>query len=59
METMDEILLAIGRIEGKLEVYASLSQRVSSLERWQSWLKGGWVALATMFAWLFHGSSWK
>ena len=34
-----EVLLAIGRIEGKLHVYESLSQRVSSLERWQSWLK--------------------
>src|ERR1051325_1960605 len=45
MNTRDEILIAIGRIEGKLEAYASLSQRVSTLERWQAWLKGGWAAL--------------
>ena len=51
-----EILLAIGRIEGKLQVYESLSQRVSSLERCQWWLKGGWAAVA-MFVWLFRGSS--
>ena len=41
MATHDDILLAIGRIEGKLEAYATLSQRVSNLERWQAWLKGG------------------
>ena len=40
MNTRDEILIAIGRIEGKLEAFASLSQRVSTLERWQAWLKG-------------------
>src|SRR5205085_9474992 len=40
----DEILIAIGRIEGKLEAFATLSQRVSTLERWQWWLKGGWFA---------------
>jgi len=59
MNTHDEILMAIGRIEGKLEAYASLSQRVTSLERWQAWLKGGWAALAAMYAWLSRGSSWK
>jgi hypothetical protein len=59
MATHDDILLAIGRIEGKLEAYATLSQRVSNLERWQAWLKGGWAALAAMFAWLFRGSSWR
>ena len=59
MTTHDDILLAIGRIEGKLEAYATLSQRVSNLERWQAWLKGGWAALAAMFAWLSRGSSWR
>ena len=56
MITHDEILIAIGRIEGKLEAYATLSLRVSSLERWQAWLKGGWAAMAAMFAWLFRVS---
>lgn len=59
MNTTDEILLAVGRIEGKLEAYASLSQRVGTLERWQAWLKGGWAAMAAMFAWLFRGASWR
>ena len=52
MDTRDEILIAIGRIEGKLEAFATLSQWVSTLERWQAWLKGGW---APMCAWLFRG----
>ena len=45
METMDEILRAVGRIEGQLEEIRSLSERVSSLEIWQAWLKGGWAFL--------------
>jgi len=56
MNTHDEILLAIGRIEGKLEVIASLSQRVSNLERWQPWLKIGWATAAAICAWLFRES---
>ena len=59
MDTRDEILIAIGRIEGKLEAFASLSQRVSTLERWQAWLKGGLGAMATMYVWLFHGIPWR
>jgi hypothetical protein len=59
MNTRDEILIAIGRIEGKLEAFATLSQRVSTLERWQWWLKGGWFAMATMCAWLFRGFPWR
>ena len=59
MNTRDEILIAIGRIEGKLEAFASLSQRVSALERWQPWLKTGWAAMAAMCAWLFRGSPWR
>ena len=56
MDTHDEILIAIGRIEGKLEAFASLSQRVSTLERWQAWLKGGWAAMAAM---LFREYPWR
>jgi len=49
MATHDDILLC------KLEAYATLSQRVSNLERWQAWLKGGWAALAAIFALLSRG----
>jgi hypothetical protein len=56
MAKLDEILLAIGRIEGRLQAYETLPQRVSALERWQSWLKGGWAAVVAIFAWLFRGS---
>ena len=59
MNTRDEILIAIGRIEGKLEVLESLSQRVSALERWQPWLKSAWAATTAICAWLFRGSPWR
>src|SRR5437667_7813293 len=46
MDTANEILRALGRIEGELVEIRKLSERVSKLELWQSWLKGGWAALA-------------
>ena len=43
----DEIFRALGRIEGKLEEMApamvTLTERVTSLEKWQAYLKGAWV----------------
>jgi hypothetical protein len=59
MDTRDEILITIGRIEGKLEAFATLSQRVSTLERWQWFVKGGWFVTATMVVWLFRGLPWR
>ncbi len=55
METLDEILRALGRIEGELTEIRKLSARVSSLELWQSWLKGAWVALVAAYAYLYRG----
>jgi hypothetical protein len=52
MDTNDEILRALGRIEGQLMGFQKLAERVSRLEMWQSWLKGGWAALAAAFAYL-------
>ena len=43
---------ALGRIEGKLIEIRKLSERVSRLEHWHSWLKGGWAALAAAFGYL-------
>jgi len=50
MDTLNEILRALGRIEGELIEIRQLSGRVSRLEAWQSWLKGGWAALAAACA---------
>ncbi len=50
-----EILRSLGRIEGRLDGIPSLSHRVSSLEQWQAWLKGGLAFLAGAFAYLFKG----
>ena len=40
-----EILRTLGRIEGELVEIRKLSHRVSQLEMWMSWLKGGWAVL--------------
>ena len=52
MDTGNEILRALGRIEGELIEIRKLSARVSILEQWQSWLKGAWAILAAMCAYL-------
>jgi len=50
MENVNDILRSLGRIEGELVEIRELSERVCSLERWQSWLKGGWAVLAAACA---------
>jgi len=58
MDTGNEILRALGRIEGELVEIRKLSERVSKLEQWQSWLKGGWAVLAAC-AYLCKGAYGK
>ena len=55
MDTYAEILRALGRIEGELVEIRKLSARVSRLEIWQSWLKGGWAMLAAAYAYIVRG----
>jgi hypothetical protein len=55
MEAYEEILLALGRIEGELVEIRKLSERVSTIEHWQSWFKGAWAILAAGYAYLFRG----
>jgi hypothetical protein len=45
VNTLNEILRALGRIEGQLNEILKLNERVSKLEVWQSWLKGAWAAV--------------
>jgi hypothetical protein len=54
MNTRNELLIMrmLGRIEGTLEGMQSLSVRVSYLERWLAWLKGGWVAMCAACGYL-------
>ena len=52
MNTYDEILRSLGRIEGELVQIRKLSERVTKLEIWQSWLKGGWAALLSAYIYL-------
>jgi len=44
MNALNEILRALGRIEGELIEIRKLSERVNKLEVLQSWLKGLLVA---------------
>jgi hypothetical protein len=55
MDRFDEILRALGRIEGEMIEIRKLNQRVSKLEMWQSWLKGGWAVLVAAYAYLLRG----
>ena len=52
MDTYAEILRALGRIEGELIQIRKLSERVRTLEMWQSWLKGAWAVLTAAYAYL-------
>jgi len=56
MDPYGEIMRALGRIEGELVEIRKLSQRVSRLEHWQAWLKGGWACLAAAFAYVCRGT---
>ena len=56
MNTDNEIMRALGRIEGELVEIRNLAERVSRLEQWQAWLKGGWAVLASAFAYLFKAA---
>ena len=47
-----KILRALGRIEGQLAGFNMLAERVSQIEKWQSWLKGGLAAIAAAYAYL-------
>ena len=52
MDKYSEILTRLGRIEGQLVGISKISERVSQLEMWQSWLKGGYAAIAALYAYL-------
>ena len=52
MEAFEEILLMLGEIKGELVEIRKLSQRVSAIEHWQSWLKGAWAILVAGYAFL-------
>lgn len=58
-ETYAEILRSLGRIEGELVEFRKVSERVAKLEAWQSWLKGGWAALAAAYVYLFKAGFGK
>jgi hypothetical protein len=58
-EVLNKVLRALGRIEGEFVEVRKLSERVSRLEAWQSWLKGGWAVLVAGYAYLFRASFGK
>jgi hypothetical protein len=58
MDTQNEILRVLGRIEGQFDgaliEIRKLSERVTKLESWQQWLRGGWAALLLAYLYLRH-----
>ena len=59
MDKYDEILRALGRIEGELVEIRKLSGRVRTLEVWLAWLKGGWAVLAAAWVYLCRTAGGK
>ena len=59
MSTDTDIMRALGRIEGELVEIRKLSERVSRIEHWHAWLKGGWAALAAGFAYILRAGYGK
>jgi len=59
MDSDNEVLRVLVRIEDRLNEFGKLSERVSKLEHWQSWLRGAWAALAGAWAWFWSGSCAK
>ena len=59
MDAYEEILRALGRIEGELVEIRKLSERVTKLEVLQSWLKGGWAVLVAAWIYLWRESIGK
>ena len=53
MDRDDKILWMLGRIEGELIEIRKLSERLSKVEMWLSWLKGGWAALLAAYAYIW------
>ena len=48
-EEILKISRSVSRIEGRFDAMQNIPERVSRLEQWQSWLKGGWVFLLAVF----------
>lgn len=59
MNSDDEILRSLGRIEGRLDGIEKLFERVRKLEMWQSWLKGAWAALMVAWGYLCRQAAGK
>jgi len=53
-DQINEILRALGRIEGRLIEINSLSARLSLVEMSISWIKGGWAILVAAVFYLYR-----
>jgi hypothetical protein len=54
MNAFEEILRALGRIEGELVEIRKLSERVAKLEGSLYWMMGGWTFLAGAYVYLWR-----
>jgi hypothetical protein len=52
MKGYEDVLRALGRIEGELIGIRKLSERVGKLEAWQWWLRGAWAVMIAVVVYL-------
>ena len=52
MQVYEEILRALGGIEGELKEIRKLSERVAKLEAWLWWLRGAWAVVFAVLVYL-------
>jgi hypothetical protein len=55
----DDMRRTLGRIEGRLDGLGDLAARVTALEHWLHWLKGGWAVMASVLTYLLKAAYGK
>ena len=53
LEILNDIHRTVGRIDGQMQIFSKVPDRVAQLELWQSWQKGAWAVLLVVLAYLF------
>ena len=53
LEILNDIHRTVGRVEGQMQNFSKIPDRVAQLELWQSWQKGAWAVLMVILAYLF------
>jgi hypothetical protein len=52
--THEDLLRAIGQLEGKFEAFETIPGRVATLEQSHTWFKGILAGIGAVFGWFTH-----